>query len=59
MRKLNAEVQRILRLPDVRERILALNIEPQGTTPEQMSQLIAKEIDLWSGVAQANKITAD
>lgn len=59
VRKLNAEVQRILRLPDVRERILALNIEPQGTTPEQMSQLIAKEIDLWSGVAQANKITAD
>jgi tripartite-type tricarboxylate transporter receptor subunit TctC len=59
VRKLNAEVQRILKLPDVRERILALNIEPQGSTPEQMTQLIAREIELWSGVAQANKISAD
>jgi tripartite-type tricarboxylate transporter receptor subunit TctC len=59
VRKLNAEVQRILKLPDVRERILALNIEPQGTTPEQMSQLIDREIELWSGVAQANNIKAD
>jgi tripartite-type tricarboxylate transporter receptor subunit TctC len=57
--KLAAEVQRIVRLPDVRERLAALAIEPEGSTPEQFAKLIATEIPLWSAVAKANNIHAD
>jgi tripartite-type tricarboxylate transporter receptor subunit TctC len=59
IQKLNAEVQRVLALPDVRERIQGLSIDPQGSTPEQFARLLATEIPLWSGVAKANHIKAD
>jgi tripartite-type tricarboxylate transporter receptor subunit TctC len=57
--KLSQEVQRIVRLPDVRERMAALSIEPEGGTPEQFASLIAAEIPLWTSVARANNITGD
>ena len=59
VQKLAAEVQRIVRLPDVRERMLALAIDPEGSTPEQFAKVIATEIPLWTGVAKANNIKAD
>jgi tripartite-type tricarboxylate transporter receptor subunit TctC len=57
--KLAAEVQRIVKLPDVRARMLALAIDPAGSTPEEFTKVIATEIPLWSGVAKANNIKAD
>ncbi|HEX2546372.1 MAG TPA: tripartite tricarboxylate transporter substrate binding protein [Ramlibacter sp.] len=57
--KLAAEVQRILKLPDVRARMLALAIEPVGSSPEEFTKVIATEIPLWTGVARANNIKAD
>lgn len=57
--KLAAEVQRIVKLPDVRARMAALAIDPAGTTPEEFARVIATEIPLWTGVAKANNIKAD
>jgi tripartite-type tricarboxylate transporter receptor subunit TctC len=57
--KLSVEVARIVKLPDVRERMAALSIEPEGGTPEQFASLIATEIPLWTAVARANNITGD
>jgi tripartite-type tricarboxylate transporter receptor subunit TctC len=57
--KLAAEVQRIVKLPDVRARMLALAIDPVGSTPEEFTKVIATEIPLWTGVAKANNIKAD
>jgi tripartite-type tricarboxylate transporter receptor subunit TctC len=57
--KLSQEVARIVKLPDVRERMAALSIEPEGGTPEQFSNLIAAEIPIWTAVARANNITGD
>lgn len=54
--KLQAEVARIVKLPDVRERMLQLGIEPEGSTPEAFAHVIATEIPLWMGVAKANNI---
>lgn len=59
IQKLAAEVQRIVKLPDVRERMLALAIDPEGNTPEQFAKVIAVEIPLWAEVAKANNIKAD
>lgn len=38
--KLNAEVNRILTLPDVRERFAGLGVEPLGSTPEGLTATI-------------------
>lgn len=57
--KLAAEVQRIVKLPDVRARMLALAIDPVGSSPEEFTKVIATEIPLWTGVAKANNIKAD
>ncbi|GAB3665497.1 Bug family tripartite tricarboxylate transporter substrate binding protein [Ramlibacter alkalitolerans] len=57
--KLAAEVQRIVRLPDVRARMAALAIDPAGSTPEEFARVIANELPLWAGVAKANNIRAD
>lgn len=56
IQKLQAEVARIVKLPDVRERMLQLGIEPEGSTPEEFARVIATEIPLWMGVAKANNI---
>jgi len=56
IQKLQTEVARIVKLPDVRERMLQLGIEPEGSTPEEFARVIATEIPLWMAVAKANNI---
>ena len=56
IQKLQLEVARIVKLADVRERMLQLGIEPEGSTPEEFARVIATEIPLWLGVAKANNI---
>jgi len=56
IQKLQTEVARIVKLPDVRERMLQLGIEPEGSTPEEFARIIATEIPLWMSVAKANNI---
>jgi tripartite-type tricarboxylate transporter receptor subunit TctC len=48
--RLAAETQRILKLPDVHERIAALGAEPVGSTPEQFAAHIKSEIAKWAKV---------
>jgi len=56
IQKLQAEVARIVKLPDVRERMSQLGIEPEGSTPQEFARVIAHEVPLWLGVAKANGI---
>ena len=59
VQKLQAEVARIVRLPDVRERMAQLGIEAEGGTAEEFAKVIATEIPLWAALAKANNIKAD
>ena len=59
IQKLQLEVARIVKLADVRERMLQLGIEPEGSTPEEFARVIATEIPLWLGVAKAHNIQPD
>lgn len=51
--RLNAEVRRVLAMPEVRDRLLPLAVEPTPTTPEAMRQLLVDETALWGRVIQA------
>ena len=43
VKRLNAEMVKIVNLPDVKERFLGQGLTPVGSTPEQMSALIKEE----------------
>jgi tripartite-type tricarboxylate transporter receptor subunit TctC len=48
--RLNADFGRILKLPDVRERLLAIGIEPTHSTPEELGGHIRSESEKWGKV---------
>jgi len=57
--RLNAETLRILRLPDVRERLEGLGGEIVGSTPAEFAAYLQAEIVKWSKVAQAAGVKLD
>jgi tripartite-type tricarboxylate transporter receptor subunit TctC len=57
--KLNAELIRILRLPDVVARLSSQGAEPIGDTPEQFAVQIQREIAKWAPVVKAAGIHVD
>jgi tripartite-type tricarboxylate transporter receptor subunit TctC len=50
--KLNTEVNRILQLPDVRQKLADAGIEPGGGSPQQFSDFIVREMGKWGKVAK-------
>ena len=57
--KLNREVTRILVLPDVKEKLLALGAEPTPTTPGQFDAHVRSEIAKFRRIIQDAKIRVD
>ena len=54
--RLNREVKAALDAPDVKKRLLELNIDPTYSTPEQLATLLEAEIRRWSDVIAKAKI---
>ena len=59
VRKLNAEINRVLQAADVRERLTALGTEPTGGTPEQFAQVIKTDTARWAKVVGAAGIRVE
>lgn len=57
--KINAEINRILTLPEVKERFTGGGIEIIGGTPESFGALIRKEAATWAKVVKDANIKAD
>jgi tripartite-type tricarboxylate transporter receptor subunit TctC len=57
--KLSAEVMRIVRLADVREKLDAMGVEPLGNTSEQTAEWIRREIARYGPVVKAANIKTD
>jgi len=51
--RLNAEIVRVIALPDVRERFMAQGLEPQSSTPAEFTAYMKSEIDRWTKVVKA------
>ena len=56
---LNAELRRILAMPDVRERFATQGIEASGSTPAELAKVLAAEIELWARVIKDAGIRVD
>jgi tripartite-type tricarboxylate transporter receptor subunit TctC len=57
--KLNSEIARILRLPDVRDRLASDGSEPVGNTPEEFAAHINSEISRWRKVIVEAELTPE
>jgi tripartite-type tricarboxylate transporter receptor subunit TctC len=57
--KLNAEIVRILSLAEVREKLLAIGMEPVSMTPEQFGDFVRAEIAKWAKVVKDSGARAD
>ncbi|HEX4798288.1 MAG TPA: tripartite tricarboxylate transporter substrate binding protein [Burkholderiales bacterium] len=57
--KLNAELNALLRQPDIRELLTKQGMVPAGGTPERFGDLVKKELVRWSRVVAATGIKAD
>lgn len=57
--KLHDEVVAMLKLPAVRDRLLAEGAEPVGNTPEQFGAFIQAEIDKWGKVIRTAGLKAE
>ncbi len=54
--RLNAEIQRSLKVPRVKERLANFGGEVRGTTPAEMRVLVAGQVALWAKVAKEANI---
>ncbi len=52
--RLNAEIVRILNLPDVREKLLGIGMEPVTNSPDQFAAYVQSEIAKWAQVVKAS-----
>jgi tripartite-type tricarboxylate transporter receptor subunit TctC len=57
--KVSAEVQRIMKLPHIQERMLGMGATPVGNTPEEFTQHIAVERKKWAEVVKASGVSLD
>jgi tripartite-type tricarboxylate transporter receptor subunit TctC len=57
--KLNAEIGKILQLPDVRDTLIKQGAEPVGGTPEEYGALIRKDIAKWAKVVKESGARID
>jgi tripartite-type tricarboxylate transporter receptor subunit TctC len=59
VQKISDAIGQGFRQPDLRARILALEAEPRGTTPDEMRELIKQSLATWGPVVEAAHISVD
>ncbi|HET8550660.1 MAG TPA: tripartite tricarboxylate transporter substrate binding protein [Bryobacteraceae bacterium] len=52
VQRLNAELNKALTVPAVRDKLIGMGLDPRGGTPEEFAQFIKKEVAKWSDVAK-------
>jgi tripartite-type tricarboxylate transporter receptor subunit TctC len=57
--RFNAEVRKVLMLPDVRERMKGLASEPAGGTPEELGEFVRGEMARFSKLINENNIKVE
>ena len=59
VKRLNAEIVKIIRMPDVNEKLTALGAEPVGNTPEEFGTLVRAEVGKWADVVKKSGAKVD
>ncbi len=56
---LHAQVLKALQVPEVRERMAALGIDPVGNTPAELGAILRADLEKWSAVAKSAGVKAE
>jgi tripartite-type tricarboxylate transporter receptor subunit TctC len=59
VKRLQQEVARVVKLPEIKERLAQMAIDPSGNAPEEFRAIIERDIKKWTAVAKAANIKAD
>ena len=54
--RLNKEINAVVAMPDVKQKLLDLGVEAQGGSPDALKQLLVSEVGKWKGVVERAKI---
>jgi tripartite-type tricarboxylate transporter receptor subunit TctC len=57
--KLQGEVARALKIPDIRDKLVAQGADPVGSSPEEFAAYIRDETTRWSRVVKSSGAKAD
>lgn len=57
--RLNSEILKILKMPDVAEKLKGFGAETVGSSPKQFDAYVKSEIAKWGKVARDNNVTLD
>jgi tripartite-type tricarboxylate transporter receptor subunit TctC len=57
--RLNAELNKIISTPAMRDRMIGLGYEPVGGAPEKFNELIRAELAKWAPVVKAANVRVD
>jgi tripartite-type tricarboxylate transporter receptor subunit TctC len=57
--RLSAAIVAALRTPELREKLVALGLEPTGTTPQMLATIMAADTARWSPIIKASGFTAE
>ena len=57
--KLNAEILRVVALPEYANGLKAVGTDPMGTTPEEFAEIIRNDMPKWAKVAREANIRAE
>ncbi|MEK6244848.1 MAG: tripartite tricarboxylate transporter substrate binding protein [Pseudomonadota bacterium] len=55
---IHAQALKALQVPEVRERMAALGIDPVGNTPEQLGAILKADMEKWTAVAKSAGVKA-
>lgn len=56
VKKLQEEVVRVVRLPEIRDRLATMMVDPVGNTSEELGRIVAADIARWTAVARSANI---
>ncbi len=56
VQKLQDEVMRIVKLPDIQSKLRELELTPVGNSSKDFADMLAKDIDMWAQVARASNV---
>ena len=59
VKRLNTEIVKIINLPDVQEKLLALGAEPVGNSSEEFTAFVKAEVVKWGDVVKKSGAKVD
>ena len=57
--RVNADINRVLKLPDIADTLAKQGLQPTGGTPAALAELTKSDLERWSAVVKAAKIQPD